>query len=118
MALERPRTLFVVMMDIDRAHEAEFNGWYDQEHIPERRACPGFLSATRYRGLDEAPGGRKLAEEMAPRYLAVYEVESPDVLQSEAYRKLVANPTPWTQEMRTHYSVRVRHTYVERSPGP
>ena len=28
--------------------EDEFNRWYDEEHIPEKRATPGFRSARRY----------------------------------------------------------------------
>jgi hypothetical protein len=110
-------TLFVVMMDVDPDHEEEFNRWYDEEHVPERLSCPGFLAATRYRAVDGDPAGRPQGEELRPRYLAVYELESPDVLAGEPYRKMVDNPSPWTQEMRRHYRVRVRNTYLQRLPG-
>ena len=35
-------------MNIDAAHEAEFNRWYDREHLEERVAIDGFLEARRY----------------------------------------------------------------------
>ena len=58
--------------------EDDFNAWYDQEHVPLRLATPGFRSARRY----------KAATDEGPRYAALYDVDSPDVLQSEAYLKL------------------------------
>jgi hypothetical protein len=53
----------IVLVDIDPEHEAAFNAWYDEVHIPDILGCPGWLSATRYRCLE---GG--------PRYAAVYEI--------------------------------------------
>ncbi len=68
--------------------ETEFNAWYDTEHIVERLSIPGFLSARRW-VADVEPGEGK--------YLATYELVSPDVLRSDAYRERFANPTAWTQ---------------------
>ena len=68
--------------------EAEFNAWYDTEHIVERLSIPGFLSARRW-VADVQPGEGK--------YLATYELVSPDVLLSDAYRERFSNPTAWTQ---------------------
>ncbi len=68
--------------------ETEFNAWYDTEHIFERLSIPGFLSARRW-VADVKPGEGK--------YLATYELVSPDVLYSEAYRERYANPTPWSE---------------------
>jgi hypothetical protein len=49
-------------------------------------AIPGFLSAARY----EAVKG-------SPKHLAYYELESPAVLESAAYKKVSENPTEWTK---------------------
>ena len=35
-------------MDIDPSDEADFNRWYDREHLEERVAIDGFLEARRY----------------------------------------------------------------------
>ena len=47
---------------------------------------PGFLSAARYEAVK---GG--------PKHLACYELESPAVLESPAYKRVQANPTAWTK---------------------
>ena len=67
--------------------EAEFNGWYDREHIPVRMRVPGFRSAQRY----VAPGTR--------HYLALYEMDSASVLQSQPYHEVKNNPSELTRKM-------------------
>ena len=32
--------LLVVVVDVLPEHEDEFNRWYDEEHIPQKRATP------------------------------------------------------------------------------
>ncbi|MEA2376197.1 MAG: hypothetical protein QOD13_104, partial [Thermoleophilaceae bacterium] len=44
--------LLLVMMDVEPAHEAEFNRWFDEEHFPQRMSCPGFVNGRRYRALE------------------------------------------------------------------
>ena len=78
--------LLMVWCDVPADKEPEFNRWYNEEHIDERLSVPGFLSAARYEAVK---GG--------PKHLAVYELESPAVLQSAAYKKVSANPTEWTR---------------------
>ena len=41
--------LLVASMNIDPAAEAEFNEWYNTEHLPQLGAVPGVLAARRYR---------------------------------------------------------------------
>ncbi|HSB56078.1 MAG TPA: DUF4286 family protein [Gemmatimonadales bacterium] len=98
------RGLLLVMIEVDPAHEEEFNRWYNEEHFPERKACPGFLSARRF-----------LAVEGAPKYLALYELESPEVLQSAAYQKIYP-PSEWTKSISQHFLRTVRNVYVEITP--
>jgi hypothetical protein len=76
----------MVWADVPSDKEKEFNRWYNEEHLAERLAVPGFLSAARYEAVK---GG--------PRHLAVYELENPAVLESEAYRRVQAQPTDWTK---------------------
>ena len=51
--------LLVVVVDVLPEHEDEFNRWYDEEHIPQKRATPGFRSARRFVSHDRP--GRSLA---------------------------------------------------------
>ena len=50
---EYPCTLFV-MNDIDAHVEAEFNEWYQTEHVLQRMNLAGFISARRYRALGDS----------------------------------------------------------------
>jgi hypothetical protein len=78
--------LLMVWCDVPAEKEAEFNRWYNEEHLAERLSVPGFLSAARYEAVK---GG--------PKHLAVYELEDAAVMESAAYKKVSENPTPWTQ---------------------
>jgi len=77
--------MLMTSMDIDAAHEQEFNQWYDREHLAERVAIEGFLEARRY-----------VAVNAAPKYLGLYSTATFDVLDSNAYRKALANQTAWS----------------------
>ncbi len=74
-----------IWTDIDPAHEADFNRWYDREHMAERAAIPGFVWARRYR-----------ARQAAPRYLALYRTESLSVFTSAPYRQAFSEQTAWS----------------------
>ena len=77
--------MLLTSMDIDPADEADFNRWYDREHLAERVAIEGFVEARRYVALDAAP-----------KYLALYATQSFDVLRSPAYRAALASQTVWS----------------------
>ena len=78
--------MLLTSMDIDAADEAEFNRWYDREHLEERVAIEGFLEARRY-----------IAHEGSPKYLSLYSTQTFDVLDSPAYRAALANQTDWSK---------------------
>jgi hypothetical protein len=86
MANKKGTGLLMVWVDVPADKEKEFNRWYNDEHLAERLAIPGFLAGARY----EAVKG-------SPKHLAYYELESPAVLESAAYKKVIANPTEWTK---------------------
>ncbi len=78
--------MLLTSMDIDPSDEAEFNRWYDREHLEERVAIDGFLEARRY-----------VAHQGSPKYLSLYSTASFDVLDSPAYRNALANQTDWSR---------------------
>ena len=78
--------MLLTSMDIDASDEAEFNRWYDREHLLERVAIEGLLEARRY-----------VAHEASPKYLSLYSTESFDVLDSQAYRTALASQTDWSK---------------------
>jgi hypothetical protein len=81
--------LLVNAMNVAAEHDAEFNEWYDHEHIPALSAVPGILSARRFRD----PTGTH-------RYLALYHLTTPEVTLGQAWKD--AAGTPWTERMRPH----------------
>ncbi|MBR1212413.1 DUF4286 family protein [Bradyrhizobium sp. JYMT SZCCT0180] len=78
--------MLLTSMNIDPADEAEFNRWYDREHLEERVAMPGFLEARRY-----------VAHDGDPKYLSLYSTETIEVLDSPFYRTALANQTAWSK---------------------
>jgi hypothetical protein len=78
--------MLLTSMDIDPSDEAEFNRWYDREHLEERVAIEGFLEARRY-----------IAHQGAPKYLSLYSTRTFEVLDSAAYRTALANQTDWSK---------------------
>jgi len=84
MAKTRGTGLLMVWTDIAAEYEAEFNRWYEEEHLPLLLDVPGFLSAGRYAAVK---GG--------PKHLAMYELEDHNVLKSAAYLDTVKyRPSP------------------------
>lgn len=84
-----PRGLLHVEMDCPAEYVEEFQAWYNTEHVPERLGIPGFVSARRFAGLE---GGL--------RWLALYEVSTPAVLETAAYRHwLGPGETAWTKRI-------------------
>ena len=70
--------IYMVQMDIPAAHEADFNRIYDTEHVPEILKVPGVHGCTRY-ALE------KTNKEGMARYLALYEMDAADVMDSPAW---------------------------------
>lgn len=97
--------LYQAQMDIPEEHEAEFNRLYDEEHIPQLMQVPGVRSCRRYR-LQHA------SEDGIARYLAVYEIDSPDVVNQPEWRQ-AADTGEWKPKIRPHTRNRL-HCMYER----
>jgi len=99
--------LLLVTMEPAPAAEEEFNAWYDGEHLPERLAVPGFESARRY-----------VCVEGFPRYLALYDLASPEVLESPAYLSVGGvNSSPWTKRVTSRVRGYYRAPATQLYPG-
>lgn len=81
--------LLVASMTPDPDAEAEFNDWYDNEHLPNLCAVPGVLGGRRFRATDA--GSER-------RYLSLYHLRDAGVSRSGAWA--AAANTPWTERMR------------------
>jgi len=89
--------MLLTSMDIDASDEAEFNKWYDREHLLERVAIGGFLEARRY-----------VAHQGSPKYLCLYSTATFDVLDSPEYRTALMNPTDWSKKTLARFKNMIR----------
>ncbi len=108
--------LFTAAMDVEPEREALFNEIYEAEHIPLLLAVPGVVSVARFKTqeLIVIVGGerRTIVVENEPKYNALYEIESPEVLISDAWAKAV-DQGRWPGEVRPHTNNR-RHVLSRR----
>jgi len=87
--------LLLNAMNIAPELEAEFNEWYDKEHIPALAAVPGVLGARRFRGTS---GNRK--------YVALYHLADPVVVESAEWK--TARQSDWTSRLQPHFRDHLR----------
>ena len=83
--------LYVVRMDVAPDHEEEFNRNYETEHIPAVLKAPGMVSAARFETSDPD----------VPKYVAIYEMEGPDVPYTPEFRAL-ADSGEWPHRIRPY----------------
>jgi hypothetical protein len=101
--------LFYVYTDPGSVDEAEFHDWYDHEHGPARMAVPGILGARRYRALDG----------LKPPWLALYDLDSPDVIDSAEYKELSAHASDRDKAVSAGLAAADRRVYEQISlDGP
>lgn len=94
--------LFVVSMDVEPAKEALFNEVYDQEHIPYLMEVPGVVAVSRAKAEEfqmAIAGTIEFKPAAKPAYIALYEIENPDVIKSEAWA-LAVEKGRWADEVR------------------
>ena len=97
-APEGAGALLLNAMNVTPEAEADFNAWYDQEHLPALAAVPGTLMARRFKAQGTTGGTH--------RYVALYHLTSPDVPRGTAW-KAAAN-SPWTDRVRPHFRDHLR----------
>tara|TARA_A100001037_G_C15133055_1_gene629656 strand:+ start:2401 stop:2751 length:351 start_codon:yes stop_codon:yes gene_type:complete len=110
MALQT-KYLFMASMDVAPEKESLFNEVYNKEHVPNLLKVPGVMSVTRLtqEQLVLSIGGeqKEIIAESEPKYTAIYEIESPDVLTSQRWADAVEE-SRWPEEVRPYTSNR-RH---------
>ncbi len=110
------RYLFTAAMDVEPTREALFNEIYDGEHVPLILKVPGVIAAARFKRqeLTMVIGGERktIVVEHEPLYNALYEIESPEVLTSDAWAKAV-DQGRWPGQVRP-YTKNRRHVLYRR----
>jgi hypothetical protein len=100
---EQPGIL-AIFNNVAPGREAEFEEWFQHEHLAERIAVPGFLLGRRY----EAVSGQ-------PRYFNFYLTQSASVLKSAAYLERLDHPTPMTRTVMAEIFKDMNRTVCHRT---
>ena len=95
--------ILAIFNDCRPGHEAEFEEWFQGEHLLERLAVPGFLFGRRHQAISGASG-----------YFNFYLVESPAVLTSKPYLARLDNPTPMTKKVMSEIFINMNRTVCRR----
>ncbi len=78
--------LLLTFTEVPAPDDADFNEWYNREHLDERINLPGFRRARRYEAIDAGI-----------RYLSTYEALEPNAIASPAYLEVLRNQTAWSR---------------------
>ncbi|MGE0824337.1 MAG: hypothetical protein AB7G75_14110 [Candidatus Binatia bacterium] len=104
---ERPtkeaEVVLSVRLNTPADQEKEFNDWYNIDHVPALVGVPGVYCARRY-----------MAVEGDPKYLALYEMNTPGIPKSPEWDQ--ARNSEWTLRMRPH--LKDLHAVISRRIYP
>ena len=96
--------ILAIFNDCRPGREAEFEEWFQGEHLLERLAVPGFIFGRRHQAISGASG-----------YFNFYLVESPAVLISKPYLERLDNPTPMTKKVMSEIFINMNRTVCRRT---
>lgn len=89
--------LLVNAMNVVPEHEADFNAWYNEEHVPALAKVPGVKAARRFRSTEK---------DGSQRYIALYHLDAVEVQASAAWKAAI--DTPWSAKLRPHFRDHLR----------
>jgi len=101
--MDKPGIL-AIFNDCRTGREAEFEAWFQGEHLQERLAVPGFLYGRRHQAISGSAG-----------YFNFYLVASPAVLTSKPYLERLDNPTPMTKKVMSEIFINMNRTVCRRT---
>jgi len=95
--------ILAIWNDCRAGREAEFESWFQGEHLLERLAVPGFLFGRRHQAISGTCG-----------YFNFYLVEQPAVLTSKPYLERLDHPTPMTRKVMSEIFINMNRTICHR----
>ncbi|RXT34562.1 hypothetical protein [Bradyrhizobium betae] len=78
-----------IWSDVEAHDLTDYRHWLTREHTTERVTTRGFLACRVFRA----------ATDEINRFFILYELETPEVLDGEAYMARLNAPTPWSQRI-------------------
>jgi hypothetical protein len=96
--------ILAIFNDCRAGREAEFEAWFQGEHLLERLSVPGFLFGRRHKAISGSCS-----------YFNFYLVESPEVLTSKPYLERLDHPTPMTRTIMSEVFINMNRTVCRRT---
>lgn len=85
----------IVFVDVAPEDEAAFDHWYENTHLPDILACPGWLDARREKCLE---GG--------PRHVAIYTITGPEAYETPEF-EAIKGFGPFTDKVKNFKRIRL-----------
>ena len=79
---------------VEPDEEAEFNRWYDEEHLADLLEQPGVLSGRRF---VRAQTGFSAPSTF--NYITIYQLDDTGALETPSYRAMATEPSEWTKRV-------------------
>ncbi|KAI0702234.1 hypothetical protein C8Q76DRAFT_578476, partial [Earliella scabrosa] len=92
-----PKYMTIAEVEMKKYAEAEFNRWFDEEHIPLLSCVPGWVRSRRFVLKEVLDRGREVKVERPPKYLALHEWTSLDAFRTKEFKR--ATTTPWRMQV-------------------
>lgn len=99
--------LLLAALDVPDEFVPEFNRIYDNEHVPQLLALPGFLNGRRFQAVDGQP-----------RFQAMYDLESPAAFTPEIFARQGEIKNEWNEKVRPRYTFRDSGVFEQILPDP
>lgn len=96
--------ILAIWNNVAPGREADFETWFQGEHLQERLGVPGFIYGRRHQAIS---GGSA--------FFNFYLVESPAILTSKPYLERLDNPTPMTRMIMTEVFRDMNRTLCHRA---
>lgn len=104
MTNSNERGVLAIFHDCAPGREAEFEDWYQHEHLIERLAVPGFLFGRRFEAISAST-----------QFFGSYVTESIATLTSPAYLERLNDPTPLTTTVMSEIFRNMNRTLCRRA---
>jgi hypothetical protein len=102
--MDKQPGILAIFNDCRPGREAEFEAWFQGEHLIERLGVPGFIYGRRHEAIAAST-----------TYFNFYLVDEPAVLTSKPYLERLDNPTPMTKTIMSDAFINMNRTVCRRT---
>ena len=111
-----PGSKYVLLVghEVPRGKSAEFNAWYNTEHIPYLLETPGVLAIRRFQMAARRFPPMTSRDGILTKYLTIWDVRDKSVFETVEFLKAAASP--WSQWVRSWYARKICALYERIFP--